>query len=86
MIGEWLWQKKKSPTRNKNVITKENFVYTPKTPLNISPSTGKTISGGLMGERENWSDNAIFPDGEYKIVGDVVTRLHVTVAKARGSL
>ena len=34
-----------------------------------------------MLEREEWSNKACFPDGEYKIVEDVVTRLHVAVAK-----
>ena len=71
-----------SRTRIKNVTTKEYFVYTPKTPFNSSPSTGKTNSGGVMVEREVWSNNAIFPHGEYKTVKDVVTRLHVAVAKS----
>ena len=63
----------------KNVATKEYFVYTPETPFNSSPSTGKTNSAGIMVEREAWSNNAIFPDGEYKTVKDVM-QLHVAVA------
>ena len=35
-----------------------------------------------MVERGDWSNNAIFPDGEYKTVKDIVTRLHVAVAKS----
>ena len=70
------------PTSIKNVTTKEYFVYTPKTPFNSSLSAGKTNSGGVMVEREDWSNNATFPDGEYKTVKDVVTSLHVAVAKS----
>ena len=70
------------PTSIKVVTTKEYFVYTTKTPFNSSPSAGKTNSGGVMVEREDWSNNAIFPDGEYKTVKDVVTRLHVVFAKS----
>ena len=50
--------------------------------ISYSPSTGKTNSGGVMVEREYWSNNAGFPD-EYKTVKDVVTRLHVAVAKSK---
>ena len=34
-----------------------------------------------MVEREDWSNNATFPDSDNKTVKDVVTRLHVAVAK-----
>ena len=69
------------PTSNRNVPTKEYFVCTPETLFNFSPSTGKTSSGGVMVELEDWSNNAIFPDGEYKTVQDVVTRLNVAYTK-----
>ena len=46
-----------------------------------SPSLGNTSSGGVLMEREGWSNNAFFPDGEYKTVKLVVTRLYVAVAK-----
>ena len=52
------------PTSIKNVTTKEYFVYTSKTPFNSSPSAGKTNSGGVMVEREDWSNNATITDGE----------------------
>ena len=70
------------PTSIKNVTTKEYFLYTPKTPFKSLPSTSRTNSGGVMLEREDWSNNATFPDGEHKSVKDVVTRLHVAVAKS----
>ena len=70
------------PTSIKNISTKGYFVYTPKTPFNSSPPAGKTNSGGVMVEREDWSNNGTFPDCEYKTVKDVVTRLHVAVAKS----
>ena len=35
-----------------------------------------------MLKREDWSNNATFPDGDYKTVKAVVTRLHVAVAKS----
>ena len=58
------------------------FVYTSKTPFIISTSTGKTNSGGVIVEREDCSNYATFPDGEYQTVKDIVTRLHVAVAKS----
>ena len=70
------------PTSIKNVTTKEYVVYTSKTPFNCLPSAGKTNSGGVMVEREDKSNNATFLDGEYQTVKDVVTRLHVAVAKS----
>ena len=70
------------PISIKNVSTKEYFVYTPKIPFNSSSPAGKTNSGGVMVEREDWSNNGTFPDCEYKTVKDVVTRLHIAVAKS----
>ena len=57
-----------SPASMKDVTTKEYFVYTSKTPFNNSSSTGKTNSGGVMVEREDWSNNASSPDAGYKTV------------------
>ena len=67
------------PTSIKNVTTNEYFVYTPKTPFNSSPSTSQEA---LWWNLKIWSNNVTFPYGDYKTVKDVVTRLHVAVAKS----
>ena len=65
-----------------NVTTKEYFVYTQQTLFNNSPSIGNTGPGGVMVERADWSNKAIFLGGEYRTVKDVVMRLHVVVARS----
>ena len=81
--GEWrvAFAEKIFPTGIKNVTTREYLVSTPKTPFNSLPSTGKTNSGGVRVEREDWSNSATFLDVEYKTVKENVTRLHVAVAR-----
>ena len=69
------------PTSIKNLTTKEYFVYILRTPFHNSPSTGNTRSGGVMVEIEDWSNHAT-SHGEYKTFKDIVTRLHVAVAKS----
>ena len=93
-IGDWrvALAEINFPTSIKNVTTKEYFVYTPKTPFSSSQSTGKTNSGSVFVEREDWSSNATFPDGEYKTVKDVIhavaksTRLVVTSSTEEDSV
>lgn len=53
------------PSSIKNVTTKDYFIYTPRTPYQL----------GVL-EREDWSNNAIFPDGEYKRIADIVEHLN----------
>ena len=72
---------KKLPTIDKNVTTKDYFVFIPKNLLNNSASTGNTSSVGVMVEREDWSNHETFPDDDYKTAQDVLTRLYFASAK-----
>ena len=61
------------PTRVKNITTTEYFIYTPQTPKpeNISPSAN---TSGLI-QKDDWSDNAIFPDGEIRSIWPILNTL-----------
>ena len=52
-----------------------------KNPFIKSPSADNTSSGGVIVEREVWSNNAFSLDREYKTVKDVVLGLRVADAK-----
>ena len=69
----------------KNVIIGEYLVETRKTPFNISPSTGKSGSGGVMFQRDIWSSQAVLSNGKWRVQDcwqDSVTSWYVAVAKA----
>ena len=61
------------PSSIKNVTTTSYMIYTPKTPYDSS-SHVKPSSGTIV-RREDWSDNATFPAGEYKSVLDILNIL-----------
>ena len=61
------------PSSIKNVTSTSYMIYTPKTPYDSS-SHVKPSSGTIV-RREDWSDNATFPAGEYKSVLDILNIL-----------
>ena len=52
------------PRSNKNVTTSEYMIHTPKTPYDMVPKFTKHSDATII-KREDWSNNALFPEGEY---------------------
>ena len=61
------------PSSIKNVTTTSYMIYTPKTPYDSSSHVKPSL--GTIVRREDWSDNATFPAGEYKSVLDILNIL-----------
>ena len=61
------------PSSIKNVTTTSYMIYTPKT--HYDSSSHVKPSSGTIVRREDWSDNATFPAGEYKSVLDILNIL-----------
>ena len=62
------------PTRVKNITTSDFFIYTPETPYSSSGLSSSENTSGLI-KREDWSDNAVFPDGEIRSIWPILITL-----------
>ena len=62
------------PTSIKNVTTSEYMIYTPKTPYDMVPKITKHSDATII-KREDWSNNALFPEGEYISVEKILKQL-----------
>ena len=62
------------PTSIKNVTTSEYMIYTPKTPFDMVPKTKKHSDATII-KQEDWSNIALFPEGEYISVEKVLMQL-----------
>ena len=55
------------PTSSKNVTITDYFIYTPSKQENFS----KGVTGGVLLSRDDWLDNATFPEGEYTTIESI---------------
>ena len=62
------------PTRVNNITKSDFSVYTPETPYSSSGLSSSETTSGLI-KREDWSDNAVFPDGEIRSIWPILTTL-----------
>ena len=61
------------PTSNKNLITIDFFIKTPKTPYDNTPVP--SAEAGAVIKRDEWSDFAKFEAGEYQTTSSILEQL-----------